>query len=64
MRGVSDLIKRHEKRLIKGRRDPEFISLHRAQISFLQHERLAHLIVMLFTGVQFYLSKKWVYYED
>lgn len=47
MRGVSDLIKEHEERLNHGRFDTEFIRLHRSQISFLQHERLAHLIVML-----------------
>ena len=48
MRGVSELIKAHEAFLEKGRSDEGFLAYHLLQIGFLQHERLVHLIVMLF----------------
>ncbi|MBN2058941.1 MAG: hypothetical protein JW882_00875 [Deltaproteobacteria bacterium] len=48
MKGVTEFIKEHREALEKDRFDDAFISFHREQISFLQHERLVHLIVMLF----------------
>jgi len=48
MRGVTELIKAHEAFLEKGRSDDGFLAYHLLQIGFLQHERLVHIIVMLF----------------
>ena len=48
MRGVSELIKKHNELLKRDDFDENFISYHLKQINFLQHERLVHLIVMLF----------------
>jgi hypothetical protein len=48
MRGVTELIKEHNKYIQAKRHDEEFYSYHLTQIGFLQHERLVHLIVMLF----------------
>jgi len=49
MRGVTDYIKEHEERLATGKVTREFLSQHLIRIGFLQHERLVHLLVMLFT---------------
>ena len=51
MRGVSELIKEHNSRLMKKEFDMEFLSFHLTQIGFLQHERLAHLIVLMFIAL-------------
>jgi Flp pilus assembly protein TadB len=54
MKGVSEFIKDHENRLtgLKDASDASFdqgfLSFHLKQIGFLQHERLVHLLVMLF----------------
>ncbi|NIM18522.1 MAG: hypothetical protein GTO45_41615, partial [Candidatus Aminicenantes bacterium] len=48
MKGVSEFIKVHENRLAAASFDEDFLSFHLKQIRFLQHERLVHLIVMLF----------------
>lgn len=48
MRGVSELIKNHGEALDKESFDQDFAAYHLTQIRFLQHERLAHLLVMLF----------------
>ncbi|MBN2060142.1 MAG: hypothetical protein JW882_06965 [Deltaproteobacteria bacterium] len=48
MRGVSEFIKEHNSRLATGEFDKDFPSFHLTQIGFLQHERLIHLIVMMF----------------
>ena len=48
MRGVSEFIKEHNTFLKTKGLDKETLSYHRTQIDFLQHERLIHLIVMLF----------------
>ena len=51
MKGVSELIKEHDERLKSPESTDsgdEFLSFHMTQIKFLQNERLAHLIVMLF----------------
>ena len=48
MRGVSELIKEHEKKLGDEGFDENFSAFHLIQIGFLQHERLVHLIVMMF----------------
>lgn len=48
MRGVSEYIKEYKKILNKERYDKDFLSFHLTQIKFLQHERLVHLLVMLF----------------
>ena len=48
MRGISELIKEHDRRLADVEFGEDFLSFHLKQISFLQHERLIHLIVMMF----------------
>ena len=48
MRGVSEYIKAHGAALEKEHFDKAFAAYHLIQIRFLQHERLAHLLVMLF----------------
>lgn len=48
MRGVTELIREHRAFLKEDRYDEEFLSYHLKQIGFLQHERLVHLLVMLF----------------
>jgi hypothetical protein len=48
MRGVTEFIKTHNASLKRDVMDENFLSYHLKQISFLQHERLVHLIVMLF----------------
>ena len=50
MKGVSEFINAHENRLASAdvSFDEDFLSFHLKQIGFLQHERLVHLIVMLF----------------
>lgn len=55
MRGVSEFIKEHEQRLKKTSFDEDFLSYHLQQIQFLQHERVVHLIVMLFVMFCFLL---------
>jgi uncharacterized membrane protein len=48
MRGVTELIREHQALLEEDRSDADFLSYHLKQIGFLQHERLVHLLVMLF----------------
>lgn len=48
MRGVSELIKKHNESLKREHYDETFMLYHLEQIRFLQHERFVHLIVMLF----------------
>jgi hypothetical protein len=48
MKGVTELLKEHQEKLKKAKFDKDFLSYHLTQIEFLQHERLIHLIVMLF----------------
>lgn len=48
MKGVSELIKAHGVALEEEPFDEAFTAYHLTQIRFLQHERLAHLLVMLF----------------
>ena len=48
MRGVTELIKEHNRYINAKRHDEKFYTCHLTQIMFLQHERLVHLIVMLF----------------
>ncbi len=48
MRGVSELIKEHKEAIKGAIFDEGFLSYHLTQIGFLQHERLVHLLVMLF----------------
>ena len=56
MKGISEFIKAHEQRLTKASFNPEFLAFHREQIRFLQHERLVHLMVMLFVMFVFLVS--------
>ncbi|MCP5108127.1 MAG: hypothetical protein GY950_32365 [bacterium] len=53
MKGVTELIKDHEERLKKVSFDEGFLDFHLAQVRFLQHERLVHLLVMLFVMFSF-----------
>lgn len=48
MKGMSEFIVQHNKTLQNTEFGPEFLAYHLTQIQFIQHERLAHLIVMLF----------------
>lgn len=48
MKGVSEFIKIHDRRLEGAVFDRSFLDFHLVQIRFLQHERLVHLLVMLF----------------
>ncbi len=48
MNGMSEMIKIHEEKLKRASLDETFLGYHLEQIRFLQHERLAHLLVMLF----------------
>ena len=48
MKGVTEFIKEHKEILKQDRSDNKFLEYHLTQIRFLQHERLVHLIVMLF----------------
>ncbi len=55
MRGVSDFIKEHNTFLKTKGLDRDSLPYHLIQIRFLQHERLIHLIVMLFVIACFLL---------
>ena len=48
MRGMTEFIREHREYLKKDLNNEEFLSYHLTQIHFLQHERLVHLLVMLF----------------
>ncbi len=48
MRGVTEFIREHRELLKEDRHDEDFLSYHLIQIGYLQHERLVHLLVMLF----------------
>lgn len=48
MRGMTEFIEEHNTRLKTAVFDRDFLSFHLEQIRFLQHERLVHLLVMLF----------------
>lgn len=48
MQGMSEFIKQHNLYLKTAYWDDKFPDYHLEQIRFLQHERLVHLIVMLF----------------
>jgi hypothetical protein len=48
MQGMTEFIREHEDNLKKATMDEAFLSYHLTQICFLQHERLVHLVVMLF----------------
>lgn len=48
MRGISNLLKEHDEAIGKAEFDSGFLAYHMTQIKFLQHERLVHLLVMLF----------------
>ena len=58
MRGMTEFIREHEGRLKKAPMDEAFLCYHLTQIGFLQHERLVHLLVMLFViaGALFFLA--------
>ena len=45
---MSEFIKVHEEKMKNASFDHDFLSYHLRQIRFLQHERLVHLLVMLF----------------
>ena len=51
MRGMKEFIREHQENLKTATMDEAFLSYHLAQIGFLQHERLVHLLVMLFVAV-------------
>lgn len=51
MKGMSEFIKIHAERLGNTSFDEEFLDFHLEQIRFLQHERLVHLLVMLFVMI-------------
>lgn len=53
MKGISEFIKAHEKKLESAVIDEDFLSYHLKQIGFLQHERIVHLLVMLFVMAAF-----------
>jgi len=55
MRGMTEFINEHEEKLKKTSFTKDFLSYHLQQIRFLQHERLVHLIVMLFVMFSFLL---------
>ena len=55
MRGIRDIIREHDMRLQHGGHGPDFPDLHLRQISFLQHERMAHLAVLCFVVLLFIL---------
>ena len=55
MRGMSEFIKDHERQLAQTPLSGDFISYHLTQVHFLQHERLVHLLVMLFVMAVFLL---------
>jgi hypothetical protein len=48
MKGMTEFIGVYEQRLDKASFDKDFFQFHQEQIRFLQHERLVHLMVMLF----------------
>ncbi len=48
MKGMSEFIVQHQEDLKTGKFELEILSYHLTQIRFLQHERMVHLIVMLF----------------
>ncbi len=48
MKGMSEFIVQHNEELQSEKFEQEFLLYHLTQIRFLQHERLIHLIVMLF----------------
>jgi hypothetical protein len=50
MRGITEFIKEHNQYLKKCEPDEALLAYHRIQIGFLQHERLVHLLVMLFVA--------------
>ena len=53
MKGMTEFIKAHEKKMETASFDEDFLSYHLQQIRFLQHERLVHLLVMLFVMAAF-----------
>lgn len=53
MKGMSEFIGVHEERLANTSFDRDFLSYHLIQVRFLQHERLVHLLVMLFVMAAF-----------
>lgn len=55
MRSMTEFIIEHEEKLEKTSFSKDFLSYHLQQIHFLQHERLVHLIVMLFVMFSFLL---------
>jgi len=48
MKGMSEFIAQHKEDLKTGKLEKDILCYHLNQIRFLQHERLIHLIVMLF----------------
>ncbi len=50
MRGMKEFIREHQENLKTAMMDEAFLSYHLVQIGFLQHERLVHLLVMLFVA--------------
>jgi hypothetical protein len=51
LKGISEFIKEHNAYLHKTELDQTALAYHLIQIGFLQHERLVHLIVMLFIAL-------------
>lgn len=51
MKGITAFIKEHNAYLHETEIDQNTLSFHLIQIGFLQHERLVHLIVMLFIAL-------------
>lgn len=51
MKGISEFIKEHNAYLQETEIDQNALAYHLIQIGFLQHERLVHLIVMLFIAL-------------
>ena len=52
---MSEFIKEHEERLKRSSFNEDFLAFHLHQVRFLQHERLVHLIVLLFVMFSFLL---------
>lgn len=51
MRGMTEFIKEHNRYLQQTPLDDNVLAYHFKQIVFLQHERLVHLLVMLFVAL-------------
>jgi len=51
MKGITEFIKEHNAYLHETEIDHNTLAYHLIQIGFLQHERLVHLIVMLFIAL-------------